>query len=60
MKKVIQVWYDTEQITAHPYRTGLVLELEDGTMLYQNSTDAVQPFSEDNRPGVVGADGETK
>jgi hypothetical protein len=51
MKKVVQVWYDDEMDqTVQNYRTGLVLELEDGTLLYASSTDVIQPFSKLSKP----------
>lgn len=46
MKKVKQVWYDDSfKPTEQNYRTGLVLELEDGSLLQANSTDMIEPFS---------------
>ncbi len=44
MKKVKQIYYD-KKISGN-YSTGLVIELEDGTFLRHQSTDAVMPFEE--------------
>lgn len=45
MKKVKAIYYDDTIEKDKPYKTGLVLELEDGILLYQSSTDIVQPFA---------------
>lgn len=48
MKKVKQVWFDDElDLTKRKeIRTGLVLELEDGTMMQHLADAPVVPFSE--------------
>lgn len=48
MKKVKQIWYakhGSPELTSN-YATGLILELEDGTMLEQLSTDMIEPYAE--------------
>ncbi|MBP7118475.1 hypothetical protein KBA63_00145 [Candidatus Woesebacteria bacterium] len=47
MKKIKQVWYSEptpESREKNPYDTGLVLELEDGTILAGMTTDVLQSF----------------
>ena len=41
LKKVVAVYYETNPQT---YETGLVLELEDGTMLRGQTTDVLKSF----------------
>lgn len=43
MEKIKNVYYDESLLGG--YATGLVLELENGVFLRQNSTDVIQPFS---------------
>ena len=51
MKKVIEMYFDEPiypmmEKDPKKYRTGLILVLEDGTKLAQNSTDAIESFTE--------------
>lgn len=47
MKKVKNVWFvENKKQLSSIYCTGLIIELEDGRLLAQQSTDVIMPFEE--------------